>query len=83
MNAGSDHVMCEVMSGVKLGKRKNCNLPGVKVGLPGVDFVAASFMQSAQHAVHPQIYTSVKPDRLHHGSLSPGLADTSTEMIPF
>jgi len=63
---GSDHVMCEVMSGVELGERKNCNLSGVKVDLPvlqeknindlvnfgtpqpqGVDFVAASFVQSA------------------------------------
>ena len=30
---GSDHVICEVMSGVKLGERKNCNLSGVKVDL--------------------------------------------------
>merc|ERR1712032_1236222 len=56
--------MTEVMNSVKLGERKNCNLPGVKVDLPvlqekdkddlqkfgipqGVDFVAASFVQSA------------------------------------
>jgi pyruvate kinase len=56
--------MTEVMNSVKLGERKNCNLPGVKVELPvlqekdindllqfgipqGVDFVAASFVQSA------------------------------------
>jgi len=30
---GSDHVMCEVMSGVKLGRRKNRNLSGVKIDL--------------------------------------------------
>merc|ERR1712032_1795808 len=57
--------MTEVMNSVKLGERKNCNLPGVKVDLPvlqekdkddlqkfgipqGVDFVAASFVQSAE-----------------------------------
>merc|ERR1719352_2048777 len=56
--------MTEVMNGVKMGERKNCNLPGVKVDLPvlqekdindlvnfgiphKVDFVAASFVQSA------------------------------------
>merc|ERR1719330_1500410 len=61
---GADYVMTEVMNSVKLGERKNCNLPGVKVELPvlqdkdkddlvkfgipqGVDFVAASFVQSA------------------------------------
>eukprot|EP00929_Paragymnodinium_shiwhaense_P010602 TRINITY_DN1153_c0_g2_i1.p1 TRINITY_DN1153_c0_g2~~TRINITY_DN1153_c0_g2_i1.p1 ORF type:complete len:516 (-),score=156.67 TRINITY_DN1153_c0_g2_i1:169-1716(-) len=61
---GSDHVITEVMNNCKLGERKNCNLPGVKVDLPvlqekdindllqfgipqGVDFVAASFVQSA------------------------------------
>jgi len=59
----SDHVITEVMNSVKLGERKNCNLPGVKVDMPvlqekdtkdlvdfgipqGVDFVAASFVQS-------------------------------------
>jgi len=31
---GSDHVMTEVMNDCKLGERKNCNLPGVKVELP-------------------------------------------------
>merc|ERR1712217_439622 len=53
------------MNSVKLGERKNCNRPGVKVELPvlqgkdkddlvkfgipqGVDFVAASFVQSAE-----------------------------------
>merc|ERR1712060_650355 len=58
-------VMTEVMNSVKLGERKNCNLPGVKVDLPvlqqkdiddlvkfgipqAVDFVAASFVQSAE-----------------------------------
>merc|ERR1719198_2816569 len=63
-SVGSDHVMTEVMNSCKLGERKNCNLPGVKVDLPvlqekdiddlvnfgipqGVDFVAASFVQSA------------------------------------
>jgi len=62
---GADFVMTEVMNGVKLGERKNCNLPGVKVDLPvlqdkdkddlqkfgipqGVDFVAASFVQSSE-----------------------------------
>merc|ERR1719270_2283030 len=62
---GADYVMTEVMNSVKLGERKNCNLPGVKVELPvlqdkdkddlvkfgipqGVDFVAASFVQSAE-----------------------------------
>merc|ERR1719367_887475 len=62
---GDDWVMTEVMNSVKLGERKNCNLPGVKVELPvlqdkdkdvlvkfgipqGVDFVAASFVQSAE-----------------------------------
>merc|ERR1719188_1157210 len=61
---GSDWVMTEVMNNCKLGERKNCNLPGVKVDLPvlqdkdkddlinfgipqGVDYVAASFVQSA------------------------------------
>jgi len=61
---GADFVMTEVMNDCKLGERKNCNLPGVKVDLPvlqekdindlvnfgipqGVDFVAASFVQSA------------------------------------
>jgi len=61
---GKDWVMTEVMNNCKLGERKNCNLPGVKVDLPvlqdkdkndllkfgipqGVDFVAASFVQSA------------------------------------
>merc|ERR1719281_1413378 len=55
--------MTEVQNSIKLGERKNCNLPGVKVDLPvlqekdvkdllqfgipqGVDFVAASFVQS-------------------------------------
>jgi len=64
LSVGSDHVMTEIMNSVKLGERKNCNLPGVKVDLPvlqqkdiddlvkfgvpqGVDFVAASFVQSA------------------------------------
>merc|ERR1719510_1110956 len=61
---GPDFVVTEVMNSVKLGERKNCNLPGVKVELPvlqdkdkddlvkfgipqAVDFVAASFVQSA------------------------------------
>jgi pyruvate kinase len=60
---GPDWVMTKVMNNCKLGERKNCNLPGVKVELPvlqdkdkddlinfgipqGVDFVAASFVQS-------------------------------------
>merc|ERR1712071_263073 len=64
-SVGDDHVITEVMNACKLGERKNCNLPGVKVDLPvlqekdkndlvqfgipkGVDFVAASFVQSAQ-----------------------------------
>jgi len=64
LSVGTDHVMTEVMNSVKLGERKNCNLPGVKVDLPvlqqkdiddlvkfgipqAVDFVAASFVQSA------------------------------------
>eukprot|EP00933_Yihiella_yeosuensis_P011024 TRINITY_DN11798_c0_g1_i1.p1 TRINITY_DN11798_c0_g1~~TRINITY_DN11798_c0_g1_i1.p1 ORF type:complete len:516 (+),score=140.34 TRINITY_DN11798_c0_g1_i1:75-1622(+) len=63
-SVGDDHVMTTVMNSVKIGERKNCNLPGVKVDLPvlqekdindlvkfgipqGVDFVAASFVQSA------------------------------------
>jgi pyruvate kinase len=63
-SVGEDHVMTEVQNSIKLGERKNCNLPGVKVDLPvlqekdvkdllqfgipqGVDFVAASFVQSA------------------------------------
>merc|ERR1712066_1037243 len=63
-SVGDGHVITEVMNSVKLGERKNCNLPGVKVDLPvlqekdkkdlvqfgipqGVDFVAASFVQSA------------------------------------
>ena len=54
-----------VLNTKKLGERKNCNLPGVKVDIPvltvkdiddlqnfgcklGVDFVAASFVQSAE-----------------------------------
>merc|ERR1711972_349236 len=62
---GPDWVMTKVMNNCKLGERKNCNLPGVKVDLPvlqdkdkddllnfgipqGVDFVAASFVQSAE-----------------------------------
>jgi len=62
---GPDWVMTKVMNSCKLGERKNCNLPGVKVELPvlqdkdkddllnfgipqGVDFVAASFVQSAE-----------------------------------
>merc|ERR1719350_1904991 len=61
---GADYVMTEVMNSVKLGERKNCNLPGVKVELPVlqdkdkddlvnfgipqcVDFIAASFVQTA------------------------------------
>lgn len=61
---GADWVITEVMNQCKLGERKNCNLPGVKVNLPvlqekdiddllsfgipqSVDFVAASFVQSA------------------------------------
>ena len=53
-----------ILNNKKLGERKNCNLPGVKVDIPvltekdiddlqnfgcklGVDFVAASFVQSA------------------------------------
>merc|ERR1719161_2038224 len=64
-SVGDDHVITEVLNSCKLGERKNCNLPGVKVDLPvlqdkdkkdliqfgipqGVDFVAASFVQSAQ-----------------------------------
>merc|ERR550539_1205766 len=64
-SVGTDHVITEVMNSVKMGERKNCNLPGVKVDLPvlqekdindlvnfgipqGVDFVAASFVQSAE-----------------------------------
>merc|ERR1712048_317073 len=64
-SVGADHVITEVMNNAKIGERKNCNLPGVKVDLPvlqdkdkkdllqfgipqGVDFVAASFVQSAQ-----------------------------------
>jgi len=31
---GADFVMTEVMNNCKLGERKNCNLPGVKVELP-------------------------------------------------
>merc|ERR1719401_1678030 len=31
---GDDHVMTEVQNSIKLGERKNCNLPGVKVDLP-------------------------------------------------
>lgn len=62
---GKDFVMTEVMNNCKLGERKNCNLPGIKVDLPvlqekdindlvnfgipqAVDFVAASFVQSAE-----------------------------------
>ena len=54
-----------VMNSKKLGERKNCNLPGVKVDIPvltakdiddlqnfgckkGVDFIAASFVQSKE-----------------------------------
>merc|ERR1719335_203817 len=33
-SVGSDHVMTEVQNSCKLGERKNCNLPGVKVDLP-------------------------------------------------
>merc|ERR1712151_1028450 len=62
---GDTWVKTKVMNNCKLGERKNCNLPGVKVELPvlqekdkddlvkfgipkGVDFVAASFVQSAE-----------------------------------
>jgi pyruvate kinase len=31
---GEDHVITEVLNSCKLGERKNCNLPGVKVNLP-------------------------------------------------
>merc|ERR1719174_485913 len=31
---GEDHVITEVMNSCKIGERKNCNLPGVKVDLP-------------------------------------------------
>jgi len=65
VSVADDHVMTEVMNSVKLGERKNCNLPGVKVDLPvlqekdvndlmhfaiphQVDFIAASFVQSAE-----------------------------------
>merc|ERR1719469_960585 len=64
-SVADDHVMTEVQNNCKLGERKNCNLPGVKVELPvlqekdkddlvkfgipqGVDFVAASFVQSKE-----------------------------------
>lgn len=64
-SVAEDHVVTEVMNSVKLGERKNCNLPGVKVDLPvlqekdvndlvhfgipqAVDFIAASFVQSAE-----------------------------------
>lgn len=64
-STGADHVITEVLNNCKLGERKNCNLPGVKVELPvlqekdkadllqfgipqGVDFVAASFVQSGE-----------------------------------
>merc|ERR1719507_2901620 len=64
-STAAHHVVTEVGNSVKLGERKNCNLPGVKVNLPvlqdkdkddlqkfgipqGVDFVAASFVQSAE-----------------------------------
>jgi len=64
-SVGDDHVITEIMNNCKIGERKNCNLPGVKVDLPvlqekdkndlikfgipqGVDFVAASFVQSAE-----------------------------------
>jgi len=64
-SVGADHVITEVMNSCKMGERKNCNLPGVRVELPvlqekdindiqnfgivqGVDFVAASFVQSAE-----------------------------------
>merc|ERR1712127_51731 len=33
-SVGEDHVMTEVLNSCKLGERKNCNLPGVKVELP-------------------------------------------------
>merc|ERR1719247_3085424 len=33
-SVGTDHVMTEVQNSIKLGERKNCNLPGVKVDLP-------------------------------------------------
>jgi pyruvate kinase len=61
-----------VLNSKKLGERKNCNLPGVKVDIPvltakdiddlqnfcckhQMDFVAASFVQSAEDVqVHPR-----------------------------
>ena len=33
-SVGKEHVMTEVMNSLKIGERKNCNLPGVKVDLP-------------------------------------------------
>jgi pyruvate kinase len=33
-SVGEDHVMTEVQNSIKIGERKNCNLPGVKVDLP-------------------------------------------------
>merc|ERR1719161_1467163 len=33
-SVAADHVMTTVMNNIKLGERKNCNLPGVKVDLP-------------------------------------------------
>merc|ERR1712048_434800 len=33
-SVGTDHVITEVMNSCKIGERKNCNLPGVKVDLP-------------------------------------------------
>ena len=76
------------MSGVKLGRRKNCNLPSVKVDLPvlqerninnlvkfgtpqGIDFIAASFVQSAADV---QFIRKTLPScKLRHGGAGGGL----------
>lgn len=58
-----DNVFCTVVTGGKLGQRKGVNLPGIKVGLPGIterdiddirfglengfDYIAASFVRDA------------------------------------
>lgn len=37
VSTGDDHVMCKVVNDAKLGEKKNCNVPGLKVEIPVID----------------------------------------------